>query len=214
MRPPHFSLGADLAREQDRAYGDKSLSELDLIRGVGNTRLRLVRRYRHAVLGLLGLFVAATALTAFVAFRFPVLRCMVDGDVAMREGGDEGFGRWVVAPAQEPRQVSFSDGSVAKLAPGSRMRVIGTDRRGASVTLESGSAELRVAGSRFTEYQVGVGPFSLATAKGRVLLSWDPMNELLDLVVHDGYVVISGCQFGQGRSVVAGKELGTRCITR
>lgn len=236
LHPPHFSLGAELAREQDRVFGDMGISELDLIRGIGRARMRLIRRYRRFAIGVLGLFAVATAVTALVVFGFPVVRCTIQGAATTRasdsaagseasrgdgstndagkEVGDEGFGRWVVASAREPKQVNFSDGSVMRLAVGSRARLVGTNRRGASVTLESGSAELRVAGSRFTEYLVGVGPFSLAAVRGRLELSWDPMNELLDLVVHEGYVVISGCQFGPGRSVVAGKELGTRCITR
>jgi hypothetical protein len=214
LQPPHFSLGAELAREQDRVYGNRRIFELELMRGVGSARLRTVRRYRRIALGLFCLFVAATSLIALVAHKFPVVHCAIEGEVPLEAGGELGFGRWVVASAEEPRRVDFSDGSVAKLAAGSKMRVIGANRRGATVTLESGSTELRVAGSRFAEYLVGVGPFSLAITKGWVELSWDPMNELLDLVVHEGYVVISGCQFGQGRSVMAGKELGTRCIMR
>jgi hypothetical protein len=214
LQPPHVSLGAELAREQDRVHGDRRISELELMRGGGRARLRAAHRYRQIATILLGVFVVVTAFTAYIAFEFPVVHCAIDGEGALKDGGEVGFGRWVVASAQEPKQVAFSDGSLAKLAAGSRIRVIGTNRRGASVTLESGSTELRVAGSRFAEYLVGVGPFSLAITKGWVELSWDPMNELLDLVVHEGYVVISGCQFGPGRSVMAGKELGTRCISR
>ncbi len=214
LQPPHFSLGAELARELDRVHGDRRLSELELMRGVGRARSRAVGRYSRIALSLICLFVAAVSLIAFVAFEFPLVQCAIEGEAPPAEGGEVGFGRWVVASAEEPKQVDFSDGSKAKLAAGSKLRVIGANRRGASLTLESGSTELRVAGSRFAEYLVGAGPFSLAITTGRVELSWDPMNELLDLVVHEGYVVISGCQFGHGRSVMAGKELGTRCIAR
>lgn len=214
QRLSHPSLGAEIAREQDLVYGERGLSELDLVRALGGARPRVERRYRRLAIVSLGLFVAVTTVFALVATRFPVVECVVVGEPTTKDGAVDGFGRWVVASAQEPKLMNFSDGSAAKLAAESRIRLLGTNRRGASLTLESGSVELRVAGNRLTEYLVGVGPFSLLMTKGRAEVSWDPMNELLDLIVHDGYIVIAGCQFGPGRSVVAGKELGTRCITR
>jgi hypothetical protein len=48
---------------------------------------------------------------------------------------------------------------------------------------------------------------------GQLEACWDPMNELLDLVVHERYVVIRGCEFGAGRSVIARKDLGTGCTS-
>jgi hypothetical protein len=214
MRSPHFLLlGADIAREQDRVLGDKHLSELDLLRGLGRPRLRVAQPYRQIIVGLIGVLAVAAAVIATIAFRYPVVRYAIDGR-AVTPVGHESLGRWVVAPAHESTVVTFSDRSTAKLVAASRMRVVGTSRRGVSLALESGSADLRVAGWRLTEYLVGVGPFTLAMTQAHLEISWDPQNELLELVVHDGYVVISGCQFGTGRSVMAGKELGTRCISR
>jgi len=218
LHPSHLALGAEIAREQERVYGDQCLTDLDLIHAVGRTRPGLARRYRRLAIWLVAILAFVAALTALFAIKFPCVQCSISGEasalMAAEGGGEQAFGRWVAVSAQEPKQIRFSDGSMAMLAAGSRMRLVETNRRGASLMLESGAIELRVAGSRFTEYLVGVGSFSLTVAKGRVALSWDPMNELLELVVHEGYVVIAGCQFGPGRSVVAGKELGTRCITR
>jgi hypothetical protein len=211
--PPYLSLGAEIAREQDRILGDKQLSERDLLRGLGRTQHRVIRRYRQITIGLIGVLAVASTVVATIVLNFPVVRCAIDGTAATLVGR-ETLGRWVVAPANQPTVVTFSDGSMATLVAASRMRLLGTSRRGAALAVESGSVDLRVAGSRLTEYLVGVGPFGLAMAEGRVEVSWDPLNERLALFVRDGYVVISGCQFGVGRSVMAGNELNIHCIVR
>jgi hypothetical protein len=170
------------------------------------------------------LLVVATTVIATLAFKFPVVRYSVQTPL---HGQSENriqspsatestlYGHWVVASASEPKLVKFTDGSQIGLTPGSRMRVLGTNRRGAAINLESGKLELQVAGtSSLTEYWASVGPFSLALGSGRAVVSWDPASELLDLVVQEGFVVISGCQYGTGRSVTADKQLVTRCLGR
>jgi hypothetical protein len=215
--PPFRSLGAELAHEQDRALGERSLSELDLLRGLGKSRRRTTQSYARVAIVLTGLLIALITAITIVAFRFPLVGYVVTGPTTASrpsDSADTQFGRWVAAPASEPRIVQFTDGSTIQVAAETHLRVLGTDRRGAHVALEIGSIGLAVATSRIAEYLVAVGPFTLVMGEGRAEASWDPSNEQLNLIVHDGYVVIIGCQFGRGRSVMAGKELSTHCTTR
>lgn len=209
---PHAQLGAELSREQDDALGDKQVLEVDLIGDIGLMRKRSVGRYRHIAVLLAALIVVFATVLATFLYKFPVVSYFVGGESVIEAGPVE-FGRWVVAPANGPKLVQFTDGSSAKLAAGARLRVTGTSRRGAALTLESGIVEVRVAGSSVTEYQVGAGPFSLTLQQGQAEISWDPMDELLVIEVHNGFAVISGCQFDTGRTVIAGRELEARCST-
>lgn len=118
---------------------------------------------------------------------------------------------WIWAPDSQTTEVLFSDRSQVSVRSGSRMRVLGLSRQGAELAIEQGTLEVQVEGSRFTEYHLWVGPFELFMTRGKAVATWDPSTLQLDLVVHEGYVVIAGCQFGEGRSVTSGKELGTRC---
>jgi hypothetical protein len=214
--PPLSKLGSEVAREQDGNLRGMHLSELDLLRGMGRSRYRSQRRWLVLSVWTLVLVVAVTTLVAAGNAVFPRLDCRwlpaADADkLGMDAAGTGQAGRWVAAPEGQPSRLAFTDQSSVALQPKSRLRVMKLGHRGADLSLEAGSASIRVEGSRFTEYHLWVGPFELILPRGHAQVTWDPMTLQLDLVVHEGYVVIAGCQFGEGRSVAAGKELATRC---
>jgi hypothetical protein len=214
MRAPFYlSLGVEIAREQENALGVRRLSEFDLLRGMGRARARIALRNRWIAFISVGLAVVVASAVLVNASRIPALGRSADG-VSANAVASGGFGRWFNASASAPKEVNFSDGSSAKLRPGSGVRLLRTDSHGASVVLESGSLDLRVAGSDWTEYLVGAGPFSVAINLGQAEVSWNHMDELLRLVVREGHVVVSGCQFGVGRKVTAGNELAANCAGR
>ncbi|HEY5955494.1 MAG TPA: hypothetical protein VIV60_03025 [Polyangiaceae bacterium] len=207
------SLGGEIAHEQDLVLGARGVSELDLLKDNGQSRKRALARYRKIAIALGCLCVVAATIVVTIALRFPMVRCSVDAEVPSARGAQD-ISRWMVASAHEPKKAAFSDGTMATLAPGTRLRLVGFSRRGAAMTLESGSIEMQVVGTRITEYQMSVGPFSVTMTRGQVRVAWDPMTETLELNVNEGMAVISGCQFDVGRSLGAGKLLEARCQVR
>lgn len=155
------------------------------------------------------LLVLAIAIGASVTY-FRVVQFRVSGELAGSATSDR-FGRWVAAPLQRSKTVSFSDGSNISLAPGTLMRVLDTSHRGSSCMLDSGTARLSIFGSGRSEYLLAAGPFVLLVAKGQAEISWDSENALLGITVHQGEAVLSGCQFGAGRSLMTGMSLQAQC---
>jgi hypothetical protein len=216
MDTPLLKLGSQIATEQNERLRDLHLSEFDLLRIPGRSYRHQLRRWVIAVVLFLVGVVAVTALVVAWKKAFARLTYQIEPKesalgVATRGQDHERAGRWVAAREGRSSVVSFSDGSRIRLEPDARMRVIALGRNGAELALEQGIAHVRVEGSRLSEYHLWVGPFELTLPKGSMRASWDPMSLQLNLIVVEGYVVIAGCQYGAGRSVAAGRELGTRC---
>lgn len=213
--PPRFPLDVGLLSEQDQKLKGVKVSVEDVLRAPRRVRClritRLAPKLGWLLASALLLFSGTLLLMAFSKVTYQVLPAMLDGQIAESTANADPIGRWVAAPSAVPRVLVFSDGTRAVAQPGARLRVLDLGLRGASLVLETGLVELRVDGTRFTEYQVSVGPFHLTIPRGRVTATWNPMTSQLDLVVLEGLVVIAGCQFAEGRSVSAGKELGARC---
>jgi ferric-dicitrate binding protein FerR (iron transport regulator) len=220
--PPLSPLASEIALEQDQKLKELKLSAQD-VRLVPRRarRARFAQRSRRSATGqsrlagvaaVVGLvLVGALLLVVFSKVSYRVLLTTAGEQSPQTPANDEPVGRWVAAQTGEHRELAFSDGTRAVLRPGARLRVLDLGLRGGSLVLETGSVELQVEGTRFTEYQVSAGPFHLTIPRGRVTATWNPMTSQLDLVVLEGFAVIAGCQFAEGRSVTAGKELGTHC---
>ncbi len=208
----HASLGREVASELGQMLGCGQIFEFDLLQSEDRMRWRCLLRSRRLawVLALAPLLlVLATALGAwFIYFRAVEFR--VNGEVAGSTTSNR-LGRWVVAPRQRSETVSFSDGSNISLAPGTRLRVLSTSYRGSACVLDSGATRLSIFGSGRTEYLIAAGPFVLLVAKGQAEFSWDSENALLGITVHQGKVVLSGCQFGAGSSLITGMSLHAQC---
>lgn len=216
MLPPLSKLSQQIAKEQDGHLLDLHLSEFAILRDGGRSVGLLRRRWLLAVVFFLVGVVAVTALVhgynaAFSRLTYQVQPISHTPGVTLSARSEGQAGRWVVAREGQTSVITFSDGSKLWLQSGGRLRVVELGRTRADLALEQGMAQVRVEGTRLTEYHLWVGPFELTLPKGSAQATWDPMTLQLDLVVQEGYVIIAGCQFGQGRSVTAGKELGTRC---
>jgi len=231
LLPPLSKLGPEIAEEQDRALLGMRVSELDLGRGLGRRRQRDLRRWFRVLAGFLFLGGAACAAMVSLNRVLPIqtykvstsnrdLSPILAGQLPSQTGplnlGAGPLGQfpengWVFANDGQSTELLFGDRTRVLLKSGSRLRITQLGRRGATLALEQGTVDVLVEGSRITEYQLWVGPFELLLTKGNAQATWDPMTLQLDLIVHQGYVVIAGCQFGAGRSVTSGKELGTRC---
>jgi hypothetical protein len=208
------TLGPKIAREQDAQLLRASPS--DFAKFSKRPRGSRVTWFRWTI-GLCGFLlgiVAVTVLVVFVKQAFARLtyqiRSEANGTVIVEPEPGK-IGRWVAAAGRQRTTIDFSDGSKAVLADNARLRIADLSRDRADLALEQGTVDLTVDGNRPEEYRILVGPFELSLLSGRAQASWDPMTLQLELIVHQGYVVIAGCQFGDGRSVAAGKELGARC---
>ncbi|MGC4067612.1 MAG: hypothetical protein QM784_23790 [Polyangiaceae bacterium] len=210
MSLPLSRLVPDIVAEQDARLRGWSLSALDLLGSAPGFRSRSRRSLRTLGVFLVGGIVGTVLLVA-AALVFPEIEATLVSD-----GPPEALevGRWVASASDSPVDVNFSDGVRMAIAPSSRLRVVGLNRRGADLSLETGGISIQVEGSRFTEYHFWVGPFELILPRSDAQISWDPVTLQLDLIVRSGYVVIAGCQFGAGRSVTSGKELATRCFAQ
>jgi DNA-directed RNA polymerase specialized sigma24 family protein len=208
----HAALGAKIAREQDRILGCRRIDESELPHSDAPPRRQAYFRGNQVcwILATALLMVAFASVAAAWLAHSRSAQFQVQGEV-MLPAELTRLGRWVVAPPQTRKSVSFSDGSSITLAPGSRMRILGVNRRGSSSVLESGAATLSMVYSGRAEYLVAAGPFVLRLSNGQVELAWDSTNETLEVAVNQGDVALIGCQFGAGHSMMAGKSIRTRC---
>jgi ferric-dicitrate binding protein FerR (iron transport regulator) len=118
-------------------------------------------------------------------------------------------GEWVSAEGQA-LGVRFSDGSSVTLAPHSRARVAGTTTDGADLVLEQASSLPRSSTERGAPGRCGRALLGAVTGT-RFTLSWDPTAERLELALQEGAVTVSGPHLPEGRAVVAGEHLRSRC---
>jgi TolA-binding protein len=88
--------------------------------------------------------------------------------------------------------VTFSEGTQFKLAPGTRGRIREVVKEGVRVAIEHGTASFSVTPGTGRRWLVDVGPF-LVTVKGTVFtVSWDPLSEQFGLRLQRGRIVVSG----------------------
>jgi TolA-binding protein len=118
---------------------------------------------------------------------------------------------WLEAPGEKPLPLRFSDGSEVRLEPRARARVTRVEATGATVSMESGRAKVAVAKRKGAAWRVALGPFVVEVTGTRFDVDWDPASDNLALRMHEGSVIVSGCVFGQGRSIVAGESLRASC---
>jgi hypothetical protein len=123
----------------------------------------------------------------------------------------DSVGSWIMAPKGESTTLRFSDGVKATLLSETRARIGTVDSSSVTLLLESGTLDLFAAADETQRIRVGAGPFYATIERGNATVTWDFTHEELDLSVREGYVVVAGCQYEEGRSVAAGKELRTRC---
>lgn len=109
--------------------------------------------------------------------------------------------------ATEPVLVAFSEGSHVDLDVGSRARVTGARPRGASVVLERGRLEARIAkGDAPGDWKFHAGPFRIDVTGTEFAAAWNPDTEQLSVVLHEGSVRVHG-PLVAGRDVRAGERL-------
>jgi ferric-dicitrate binding protein FerR (iron transport regulator) len=121
--------------------------------------------------------------------------------------GAVGSGDYLSAPAGGQVEVRFSDGSLVRGLPGSRLRIAERTARGARVSLERGETRYEIVHRPNTEWSVAAGPFEVRVTGTRFELDWDPELEVLSLRVRQGSVEVAGPMGATPIAVRAGQGL-------
>jgi TolA-binding protein len=162
-------------------------------------RPRPVDRVRRAVV-----LCAAASLSVFVvwfAFVRPgPLQFKVDGATGVAQS-------WLAAPPERPLVVEFSEGTVVRVQPLSRARVVDTDRYGANIALESGSLSAEVVRKPQGVWRLISGPFVIRVTGTRFDLRWNYASQRFSVTVREGSVGVAGSIVGLERPVRAGETL-------
>jgi hypothetical protein len=132
----------------------------------------------------------------------------MDGSVPVAAGS------LVQASDSEPSLLRFSDESKVVLEPRARVDVVTLGDRAAQLALERGRVRVSVTPHRGAHYRIGAGPFDVQITGTEFHLSWDPSSDRFELALYEGHVVLSGCVFGAGFDVTAGKRVEASCNDR
>lgn len=186
---------------------DELLSRVSTVdREVRRIAERPAPRARRAWLVAPVLLTAAGAAAAFALFvRRPLTVERTDVASEVTVGAD------VVAPAERPVALTFSDGSTMELGATARARLTRLGAHGAAIRVERGRAAISVVPRRGNDWGVDVGPFHVAVKGTRFRLQWEPESERFSFELEHGKVVItSPCLAGE-RALVAGQTLEASC---
>jgi RNA polymerase sigma-70 factor (ECF subfamily) len=148
----------------------------------------------------LGMVGAVAAALAIYLSQAPALRFTVDGGTVAGAG-------YVQAPAGAEAAVRFSDGSEVQLERQSRGRVAWTSARGARVMLEHGRARVRVVPRSGSLWQFDAGPCVVEVTGTKFDLRWSEAEQLLEVSLTSGSVIVRGPPAPNGVPMRAGQRL-------
>jgi hypothetical protein len=122
------------------------------------------------------------------------------------QGADLSNHNYVVAPADKPAHMKFSDGSTVDLVQSTRLRVQQVTPRGASLVLERGTAMTRVVHHADSTWRLLAGPFEIAVIGTRFQAAWDPISETLKVDLYEGTLQIGGQRTGETAVLKSGQR--------
>jgi transmembrane sensor len=120
--------------------------------------------------------------------------------------GEGQAGAWLATTSASELPLTFSEGTRLVMAPGSRGRVEGLERRGASFLLERGEVRAHVVHRAGTSWRFLAGPFEVSVTGTALGLDWDPARERFAVHVDEGSVVVRGPNVGEPQVVRAGQQ--------
>lgn len=198
-------LGRHVAAEQDARAEARSLppSGRAAFLSLAETPARAAPR--RLPWARLGVALAATVALALSLVLWRVSPAPLVFEVGSLEPGQ--VGAWLAAPSGAELPLRFSDGSLLRLAPEGRARVVALHAEGAEVALERGVLALSVVHREGTHWRVHGGPFSIQVIGTRFTTGWDPSTEQLEVVLQEGAIEVSGPVVGARRALRAGERL-------
>jgi hypothetical protein len=158
-------------------------------------RRRSRRRFARTVAATATLSVAAAGILFFTRSQALTYR-VVNG--AMVDGT-----RIVGGAATEVR---FSDGSELSLSQGAETHIATLDAHGGRVSLDEGSARVKIAKLPGAAWTLGAGPYSVRVTGTAFSLHWSRRDEAFSIAMQSGSVVVTGPLVGSGLSLHAGQR--------
>ena len=204
MVDSHGALTGLIASARDHLGGVASGREnAGLMRFEQAVARRTLRADRRPLAWSLA-FGAVAASIAFYAVKFH------GGDAALTfnvVNGRVSDGGYVRAAASGDTEVRFSDGSNLALDPGTSTRVTDVDAHGGRVLLESGRAHVRVTHRPAAKWVIDAGPYSVQVVGTEFDVRWSGSEEVLDVHLHRGAVIVRGPLATGGLAMEAGQRL-------
>jgi hypothetical protein len=111
------------------------------------------------------------------------------------------IGIYYSAQAHQELALRFSDGTLIALDPGASARVQRTDPQGATVSLESGSARVKVVPRSRALWQIAAGPYVVEVTGTAFRISWGPETRVLEIHMESGSVRVQGPGIESGVTV-------------
>ncbi|HEY7374275.1 MAG TPA: FecR family protein [Polyangia bacterium] len=122
-------------------------------------------------------------------------------------GGTVSDGGYVRAKAEGGTELRFSEGSTLTLDPGTSTRVTDLDAHGSRVLLESGRAHVRVTHRPAAKWTVDAGPYSVQVVGTEFDVRWSGPEEVLDVQMQRGKIIVRGPLASGGLTMEAGQHL-------
>lgn len=167
---------------------------------VGRKRDQRSALVRRAVfIPALGALLVGLGIAGWKALQPPALTYAVHGAAA----GEGGYVRTTEASAT----VRFSDGTQVDVDKGSLTRVASTRPDGARVILDSGRAHVKVVPRKGGSWVFDAGPCRVQVTGTAFDMRWSPFDQVLEVVLHTGSVIVSGPPTPRGITVPAGQRL-------
>ncbi|HET6149905.1 MAG TPA: FecR domain-containing protein [Polyangia bacterium] len=195
-----------LAREalSDRLSEDRRIaSDAGLIEFERVVARRTLRRRTPA----LPWFIVVGAAAAALVVSMLTLRDRPHTVTFSVVNGTVSNGGYVRANPSGDTALHFSDGSSVALDPGTGARVGDFDAHGARVLLESGRARIHVNPRPRANWTVDAGPYSVHVIGTQFDIRWSANEEVLDLHLLKGSIVVRGPLARDGISMEAGAHL-------
>src|SRR5260221_3725381 len=143
-------------------------------------------------------FVVPLALAGALAALFAVvvgLRWRSHGAADLTyalERGEMQGGGYIAPTTPEGAKIRFSDGTEVELGPGTRGRLSNVNADGAQIALEDGAAHARVVHRPTSKWVFHAGPFGINVTGTMFDMHWSPSEELLEIEMHEGSVIVTG----------------------
>jgi ferric-dicitrate binding protein FerR (iron transport regulator) len=122
-------------------------------------------------------------------------------------GGSVSDGGYVRAGATPGTELRFSDGSTLALDPGTSTRITDLNANGSRVLLESGYARVHVTPRPRARWTVDAGPYSVRVVGTEFDIRWSGSEEMFDVALHKGSIIVTGPLATRGLTMEAGQHL-------
>jgi TolA-binding protein len=130
--------------------------------------------------------------------------------ITYQSGPGLGFrGGELVAPSTNsaPADVRFSDGTLVRMEPGARARVVRLAGEGATVAVYEGTAHVSVQHRANARWLFDAGPFEVVVHGTAFSISWNAVSSRFDLQMESGVVSVTGPLSGGEIRLRAGQKL-------